>query len=85
MNLYNALKHAVVNGDIKPTTVVDKHVGELFLFDFEQCGIHLSETERNRVVILNQAILNLGQQFVSGTASPRMVKKSLLPSNVRDL
>lgn len=79
------LKYSVINGDIKPTTVIDKHVGELFLFDFEQCGIHLSEVERNRVVALNDAILNFGQQFVSGTASPKMVKKSLLPNNVRDV
>lgn len=83
--MYNVLKHSVLYGDIRPTTTVDKHVGELFLFDFEQCGIHLPELERNRVVTLNDAILNLGHQFVSGTASPRIVKKSLLPNNVRDM
>ncbi|XP_018578163.1 mitochondrial intermediate peptidase isoform X2 [Anoplophora glabripennis] len=85
VDLYNALKHSVLCGDIKATTTIDKHVGKLFLFDFEQCGIHLSEWERNRIVSLNDAILNLGHQFVSGTASPRMVKKSLLPNNVRDV
>ncbi|KAJ8930854.1 hypothetical protein NQ314_016273 [Rhamnusium bicolor] len=85
VNLYKALKDAVVKGDIKPNTVVDKHVGELFLFDFEQCGIHLSEAERNRVVTLNDTILNIGQHFVAGTASPRMVKKNVLPSNIRDI
>ncbi|KAJ8980592.1 hypothetical protein NQ317_018720 [Molorchus minor] len=85
VKLYEKLRDAVRNGDVKPTTTVDKLVGELFLFDFEQCGIHLSENERNRIVILYDAILNLGQQFVTGTSSPRMIKKSLLPSNIRDL
>ncbi|XP_030760586.1 mitochondrial intermediate peptidase [Sitophilus oryzae] len=82
IELYEVLKNAVRQGDVVKTTDVDNHVGELFLFDFEQCGIHLPEETRNKVVQLNDSILTLGQQFVSGTATPRVIKKDLLPPNV---
>nr|CAI5828877.1 unnamed protein product [Callosobruchus analis] len=85
IKLYDALKHAVEQGDIVPYTETDKLVGELFLLDFEQCGIHLPEDERNRVVTLTNMILNLGQQFVAGTSTPRLVKKSQLPSTLRNV
>lgn len=38
---------ALENGDIVPMDDVDKHVGKLFIFDFEQSGIHLDETKVN--------------------------------------
>lgn len=65
------------------TTDIDKHVSKLFLFDFEQCGIHLEENLRKRVVYLNECILQLGQHFMSGAINPRAVPKSLLPENIR--
>ncbi|KAG5884744.1 hypothetical protein JTB14_029225 [Gonioctena quinquepunctata] len=85
LNLYKALKDAVTRGDTERNSTVDTHVGELFLLDFEQCGIHLPESDRNKVVDLTNTILSLGQQFVAGSATPRMVKKSLLPNNVRNI
>lgn len=81
-NLYKALKKVVDEGDVVETNDVDRHVANLFLFDFEQCGIHLSEEERCRVVNLNANILHLGQQFVAGTAKPRLVNKRLLPEEL---
>lgn len=83
--LYDTLKYAIKTKDIKPLDDVDKIVGELFLFDFEQCGIHLSDEERNKVVELNDFILNVGQQFVNGTSNPRIVKKNMLPKNIADV
>lgn len=59
--LYKALSVAVREGDCVKTTGIDNHVGELFLFDFEQCGIHLSDEKRNTVVALNNDILHLGK------------------------
>lgn len=85
ITLYKTLKEAVVKKDIAEMNEVDKLVGELFLFDFEQCGIHLSDAERERVVALNDSILNIGQQFVAGSSTPRLVKKSSIPENVRNV
>lgn len=81
--LYKALKQVVDQRDLMETTDVDKHVAELFLFDFEQCGIHLKESDRQKVVFLNDCILQLGQRFMAGAVHPRTIKKSVLPEAIR--
>lgn len=81
--LYKALNGVVVNGDIVATNEVDQHVGKLFLFDFEQSGIHLKEDLRQKVVRLNDAILQVGQKFMSGAIHPKSVPKSALPEHIR--
>lgn len=73
----------VENGDKFPTSAIDDHVAKLFLFDFEQCGIHLDENSRNRVVYLNDCALQLGQRFMSGAVNPRKVSKDILPESVK--
>lgn len=83
--LYQAIHSVCKNGDIRPTTDVDEHVTSLFLFDFEQSGIHLEETERQIVVSLNADILQKGLKFMAGTASPRAVHRNLLPQNIQHL
>lgn len=83
--LYGALRQVIAHGDKFATNDIDNHVAGLFLFDFEQSGIHLSEPERQRVVALNDAILHLGQHFVNGSASPRYVNSSLIPDNLKYL
>lgn len=83
--LYQALKNVVENGDIVPTTEDDNHVAKLFLFDFEQSGIHLPEKTRTEVVDLNNAILQLGQFFVTGCSHPKVIQKKLVPENIRNL
>lgn len=45
------------------TTEIDDHVAKLFLFDFEQCGINLPEEQRQKVVELNDYILQVGRIF----------------------
>lgn len=62
---------------------LDKHVVDLFLFDFEQSGIHLDETARLKVVNLNDQILRLGQRFMAGALTPRSVSGKSLPSSVK--
>ncbi|XP_050515762.1 mitochondrial intermediate peptidase [Diabrotica virgifera virgifera] len=84
IELYKALKQAV-KSDIVKNTPLDKHVGELFLIDFEQCGIHLPDNERNKVVNLTNNIFSLGQHFVTNSSTPRVIKKSVLPKNVRNI
>ncbi|XP_017463743.1 PREDICTED: mitochondrial intermediate peptidase [Rhagoletis zephyria] len=81
--LYMALRDVVENGDFIPTSDVDKHVSKLFLFDFEQSGIHLPENERQKVVRLNDYILQLGQKFMTGAVQPTIVRRSDVPSSVR--
>lgn len=81
--LYQSLRRTVESKDIFETTAIDDHVARLFLFDFEQCGIHLAETQRQKVVYLNNSILQLGQRFMTGAVHPRQVSKSILPDNIR--
>ena len=57
--LYDSLKQVTSNGDTQMTSDIDDHVAKLFLFDFEQCGIHLPEKQRRRVVQLNNYILQV--------------------------
>lgn len=45
--LYNALSHVVNKGDVQKTSAIDNHVTKLFIFDFEQSGIHLAGEEKN--------------------------------------
>lgn len=83
IGIYSALKEAVEHGDKFAETDVDKHVAKLFLLDFELCGIHLDDVNRERVVELNDRILRNGQTFSSGSQQPRAVKSSVLPQSIR--
>jgi mitochondrial intermediate peptidase len=76
--LYDALKASVKKGDSG-----DEHVAELFLFDFEQSAIHLDDAPRKRVVHLNDLILQTGQRFMAGAATPRQIPRSDLPASIR--
>lgn len=81
--LYETLKNVSLTGDIVQVDELDKHVVDLFLFDFEQSGIHLDEAARQKVVYLNDCILRLGQRFMSGALTPRTVSGKSLPSSVK--
>jgi len=80
-----ALKGVVGHKDTIPTTDVDEHVAKLFLFDFEQSGIHLDEQRRSRVVYLNDYILYTGQQFAANAMKPTSISKGQIPSNIQSL
>jgi len=79
------LKGVTGHKDILSTTAVDEHVTQLFLFDFEQSGIHLDTQKRSQVVYLNDLILYTGQQFASNSTQPSSVKREVVPANVRSL
>ncbi|CAH0381115.1 unnamed protein product [Bemisia tabaci] len=81
--LYDSLKNAIENGDVLPTTDVDDHVAKLFLFDFEQSGIHLDEKLRNGVVKLNDYILQTGQRFMAGCSYAKEVTLTDIPASIR--
>lgn len=84
-SLYTALFNVIKHGDKYPTNDIDHLVGQLFLFDFEQSGIHLPESERTKVVELNNSLLHLGQHFVSGCGQARAVDKKVLPPGTTHL
>lgn len=81
--LYDCLRSVVENGDKVPTTAVDNHVAKLFLFDFEQSGIHLSEEKRKKVVTLTEGAMTLGQHFINGTSKERVINKDVVPPGLR--
>ncbi|OQR78552.1 mitochondrial intermediate peptidase-like [Tropilaelaps mercedesae] len=81
--LYSALRSVIEKGDIVPTTEAEQHVGRLFLFDFEQCGIHLDEQRRQQVVALNDHILFVGGRFLQDSHQPRYILKSSMPENIQ--
>lgn len=83
--LYLSLKGVTDQKDIVPTTDVDEHVAKLFLFDFEQSGIHLDDKKRSRVVYLNDFILYTGQQFAANAMRPTGVNKDQIPANIQSL
>ena len=43
MKIYEVLKEIIESGDKFEMDSVDRRVAELFLFDFQQSGIHLPE------------------------------------------
>lgn len=81
-DLYEKLKSVVEKGDICQTDSIDNFVANLFLFDFEQCGIHLDKETRERIVAFNDYILHVGSHFMTRTLSPRTVLRSQLPDTV---
>ncbi|CAB3360398.1 Hypothetical predicted protein [Cloeon dipterum] len=83
--LYQRLRAVLGQKDLVPTSALDDHVAELFLFDFEQSGIHLSESQRRQVVSLNNSILQFGQKFMAGCVAPRSVPKNQFPLSTRHL
>ena len=84
IDLYSALKHALtdktVSGQMDDVT---KHVGNLFLFDFEQSGIHLEREKREMAVKLHEMILAFGAEFSHSTSSPSKYPLNKWAKNVR--
>lgn len=77
--LYNSLKQAKFDNDL------DEHVAKLFLFDFEQCAIHLDDDKRKLVLQLNESILKLGSIFAANANQGRLVPANKLPESIRHL
>lgn len=76
------MKQVILDGDKHPMTEEDRHVAELFLFDFELNGIHLEERKRQYVVNLNNFILVTGQRFMVAAEKPRIIDPTGLPDVV---
>lgn len=81
--IHSALKAVLEEGDVVTMDNVDHRVAQLFMFDFEQSGIHLEQRKRQRFVELNESILMLGSYFQQGTQRGTSVSKDRLPENLR--
>uniref|UniRef100_A0A0B6ZZD4 Peptidase M3A/M3B catalytic domain-containing protein n=1 Tax=Arion vulgaris TaxID=1028688 RepID=A0A0B6ZZD4_9EUPU len=81
--LHQALQTVLTEGDKFPTDSVDQRVAELFMFDFQQSGIHLEDEKRKEFVKLNGNIHLLGTFFQRGSQKPVSIPKNKLPENLR--
>uniref|UniRef100_A0A8B9NV14 Mitochondrial intermediate peptidase n=1 Tax=Apteryx owenii TaxID=8824 RepID=A0A8B9NV14_APTOW len=79
-SLRQLLADEVVMGSLDPET---RRVAELFMFDFEISGIHLDEEKRKKAVNLNIKILDLCNEFLTGTHLPNKIDKHVLPEHIR--
>ncbi|XP_053925551.1 mitochondrial intermediate peptidase [Cuculus canorus] len=79
-SLRRLLADEVLMSSLDPET---RRVAELFMFDFEISGIHLDEEKRKKAVNLNVRILDLCNEFLTGTHLPNKIDKHVLPEHIR--
>lgn len=80
--LFGSLEHVVMHGDKMPTTAMDQHVAKMFMYDFQQCGIHRDDKDRKQIVDLNYRIMSAGQYFMSQTLNPRYFPTNIVPDKI---
>ena len=83
--IYESMKKVLRSGDCVALDEVDRRVANLFLFDFEQSGIHLPENDRRRFVELSERILELGSAYVEGCHRPVLLSRDALPERLRNV
>ncbi|XP_065644026.1 mitochondrial intermediate peptidase [Hydra vulgaris] len=81
-DLYNALNNSFkkYSEQLDPVT---KMVASLFLFDFEQSGIHLDVEKKRRAVEMHEASLMLGARFTQNAQKPRLFSVSKWPKEIQ--
>ncbi|XP_077987741.1 mitochondrial intermediate peptidase-like [Glandiceps talaboti] len=83
--LHNSLRDLLNDDHVLQTMDSEsRRVAELFMFDFEQSGIHLSAGKRRKVVKLNGDILKYGSEFMQGTQMANVIRRELLPEHIRN-
>ena len=81
--LYDSLNNVIHNGDVVPTSNIDKRIAELFLFDFEQSGINLSQKTREQFVKINENILQIGSIFGQNSQQAVTMQYKKLPDHLK--
>lgn len=84
VDIHRALQNVIDNGDIFETTSIDDRVAKLFMFDFEQSGIHLEEHKRQSFVKINESIQMLGNYFQQGCQQHVHLDRDNLPEDLRN-
>uniref|UniRef100_A0AAY4EUI7 Peptidase M3A/M3B catalytic domain-containing protein n=1 Tax=Denticeps clupeoides TaxID=299321 RepID=A0AAY4EUI7_9TELE len=83
VDLCNSLKNLLDKSDIMASLDPEtRRVAELFMFDFEISGIHLSEEKRKEAVNLNVRLLDLNNEFLVGSHLPNKIEKRMLPDHI---
>lgn len=77
--LYNAVRKLISDEQFQSHDDVTKRTAETFLHDFEISGIHLETSKREKVVKLNNQILELSYHFHHNTSVPSLVRKDVCP------
>lgn len=75
--LYSKLKtslHDPNNQDWSNMDECDQRVCKLFLIDFEQSGIHLDQSKRNKFVKINDQLVDMLMKFQINSQAPSQVK-----------
>ncbi|XP_056004415.1 mitochondrial intermediate peptidase-like [Ostrea edulis] len=81
--IYNVLKTVLETGeDVLPMDSVDKRVGELFKFDFDLSGCHLSEDKKKTYVKLSESVIMTGNMFMEGCQSSAIIPRDRLPAHL---
>lgn len=78
-HLYNVLKNLTSSPQFQSYDEVTRRTAETFLHDFEISGIHLDSSKRERVVDLNNQILQLCHLFHHNTSVPVAVPRDACP------
>ena len=78
VKLYELLAESMSDRSVEmdPETL---RTGTLLMHDFEQSGIHLEQSKREKCVTLNDNLLELGQNFMNGTSMPVAVRVEEVP------
>lgn len=77
--LYSKLKSSLKdksNQDLVNMDECDKRVCNLFLIDFEQSGIHLDQSKRNKFVKINDQLVDVLMKFQINSQAPSYIKAS---------
>lgn len=82
VKLYHALTSALKSASASNLDEETRRVADLLVFDFEQSGIHLDASDRNKFVKLQDSCLRLGRQFAVGASAPTYFPKKFWPSDV---
>lgn len=84
LKLYNKLKSEYESSN-NSMDDCDKRVCKLFLIDFEQSGIHLDETTRNKFVQLNDQLIDYLTKFQGNTQTPAQINSKELDPKFKTL
>ena len=74
-SLHRSLLQFMKSREFSETDPIMRRTTELLMHDFEASGIHLDQEKRERVVELNNRILELSHQFMQNTTQPTIVSR----------
>ena len=79
IRLHRSLLHFITSEEFEKSDPVTQRTTRLLMHDFETCGIHLASAKREKVVKLNNRILELSHQFMEDANLPTLVPRNQCP------